>query len=104
MDIGQLLHSEDMLKSLLSAIQTLQNENEEIKIEIKELQKHVNNLELYSKMNNLIISEFNIEYKSYGRSPSTHDVDDYTQTNSETEIKECKVVPFLKRRHSKRLI
>ena len=38
----------------------------------------------------------NAQHKSYARRVSTHDVDDYTQTNSETETIECKVVEFLK--------
>ena len=56
----------------------------------------MNDLEQYSKMDNLIISEFNAQYKSYAQGVSTHDVDDYTQTNSETETIERKVVEFLK--------
>ena len=47
-------------------------------------------------MDNLIISGFNVQYKSYARSVSTHDVDEHTHTNSETETLESKVVEFLK--------
>ena len=56
----------------------------------------MNDLEQYSRMDNLIISGFNVQYKSYARSVSTHDVDEHTQTNSETETIESKVVLFLK--------
>ena len=82
MDIAQLLHGQNALNSLLS---TIQKENKGKKLKIKELQKRVNDLEQYSKMDNLIISGFNVQYKSYARSVSTHDVDEHTQTNSETE-------------------
>ena len=54
----------------------------------------MNDIEQYSKMDDIIISGFNVQYKSYARSVSTHDVDDYTQTNSETETIESKVVEF----------
>ena len=49
-----------------------------------------------SKMDNLIISGFNVQYKSYARSVSTHGVDDYTKTNSETETIESEVVELPK--------
>ena len=55
----------------------------------------MNDLEQYSKMENLIILAFNVQCNSYARSVYTHDVDDYTQTNSETETIEGKVVYFL---------
>ena len=96
MDIAQLLHGQNSLNSLLSTIQILQKENKEKNLKIKELEKRVNDLEQYSKMDNLIISDFNVQYKSYARSVSTHDVDEHTQTNSETETLESKVVEFLK--------
>ena len=92
MDIAQLIHGQNTLNNFLSTIQILQKE----KIEIKELEKRVIDLEQYSKMDNLIISGFNVQYKSYAKSVSTHDVDDYTQANSEPEIIESKVVEFFK--------
>ena len=65
MDITQLLHGQNSLNSLLSTIQILQKENKEKNVKIKELEKRVNDLEQYSKMDNLIISGFNVQYKSY---------------------------------------
>ena len=59
MDIAQLLHGQNTLNSLLSKIQILQKENDGKKLNMKELEKSVNDLEPYSKMDNLIISEFN---------------------------------------------
>ena len=96
MDIAQLLHGQNTLNNLLSTIQISQKGKKEKKIKIKELEKRVNDLEQYSKMDNFIISGFNIQYKSYTRCVSTHDADDYTQTNSETETIESKVVEFFK--------
>ena len=95
-DIAQLLHRQNALNSLLSTIQILQNGNKEKNLKIKELVKRVNDLEQYSMMDNLIISGFNVQYKSYARSVSTHDVDEHTQANSETETIESKEVEFLK--------
>ena len=95
MDIAQLLHGQNTSNNLLSTIQTLQKENKETNFKIKELEKRVIVLEQYSKMDNLIISGVNVQYKSYARSVSTHDVDEYTQTNSVTKTIESKVVEFL---------
>ena len=89
MDIAHLLHGQNTLNNLLSTIQILQKENN---LKIKELEKRVNDLEQYSMMDNLIISVFNVQYKSYARSVSTHDVDEHAQANSETETIESKVV------------
>ena len=93
-DIAQPLYGQNALNNLLSTIQILQKRKKNFFR--KELEKRVNDLEQYSKMDNLIISGFNVQYKSYVRSVSTHDVDEHTQTNSETETIESKVIEFLK--------
>ena len=56
----------------------------------------MNDLEQYSKMDNLVISAFNVQYKSCAQSVSTHDVDDYAQTNRDAETIESKVAAFFK--------
>ena len=92
MDIAQLIHGKNTLSNLLSTIQILQKENKEKIVKSKELEIRVIDLEQYSKMDSLIISGFNRQCKSYVRRISTHDVDDHTQINSETETMENKVV------------
>ena len=95
MDLAQLLHGQNTLNNL-STIKILQKGNKEKNLTIKELEKRVNDLEQCSKRDSLIISGFNVQCKSYARNVSTLYVDDYTQTYSETETIEGKVVEFLK--------
>ena len=77
-DITKIVKAQSCIQDLLKTIQALQKENEMKDIMIKTLENRIDDLEQYSKMDNVIISGLNVQYRTYARTASNLPIDNYS--------------------------
>ena len=77
-DIAKIVKGQSCIQDLLKTIQSLQKQNEMKDINIKTLENRIDDLEQYSKMDNVIISGLNVQYRTYARTVSNLPIDNYS--------------------------
>ena len=76
-DITKIVKGQSCIQDLLRTIQALQKENEMKDIRIKMLEDRIDDLEQYSKMDNLVISGLDVQYRTYARTGCNLSIDSY---------------------------
>ena len=77
-DINNIVKGQSCIQDLLRTMQALQRENKMKDIRIETLENRIDDLEQYSKIDNVIISGLSVQRRAYVRTASNLPMDKYS--------------------------